>query len=62
MAEEAFENGTVVQLNSGGPLMTVDSFHADTGKYLCEWFVEGGERRYELFRGSSLSRYQPDEW
>lgn len=35
--------GDVVQLNSGGPKMTVSEIDGDT--VYCEWFIEGDVRR-----------------
>ncbi|WP_342606519.1 YodC family protein [Pantoea agglomerans] len=52
-----FENGTVVQLKSGGPSMTVDSYNESEQKYLCEWFQEGKIQR-ELFREASLDKFE----
>ncbi|QHI88697.1 YodC family protein [Klebsiella sp. MPUS7] len=34
-----FEDGAVVQLKSGGPLMTVSSFNEEYKTYHCEWFA-----------------------
>lgn len=51
-----FEDGTVVQLKSGGPLMTVEGYNRDTDRFICEWFVDGKKYR-ELFKGTSLEAY-----
>lgn len=56
--EDKFEDGALVQLKSGGPIMTVESYHKDSDKYYCEWFVNG-KRNNELFRKTSLVRYEP---
>lgn len=56
--EEKFEDGALVQLKSGGPIMTVESYHKDSDKYNCEWFANG-KRNSELFRKTSLTRYEP---
>jgi uncharacterized protein YodC (DUF2158 family) len=42
-----FRVGDVVQLNSGGPEMTI-SFILPTGKVFCVWF-DGSEKREETF-------------
>ncbi|VTP13209.1 hypothetical protein PUATCC27989T_01045 [Phytobacter ursingii] len=46
--------GTVVQLKSGGPIMTV-SYHSvrNPGSYGCLWFLNGEVKDYE-FKGDTL--------
>ncbi|EOC1349422.1 DUF2158 domain-containing protein [Cronobacter dublinensis] len=56
--EDKFEDGTLVQLKSGGPIMTVESYNKDSDKYVCEWFTNG-KRNSELFRRTSLNKYNP---
>ncbi|MCL5502106.1 DUF2158 domain-containing protein [Escherichia coli] len=56
--EEQFEAGTLVQLKSGGPIMTVESYNKDSDKYFCEWF-SNGKRNSELFRKTSLQQFKP---
>ncbi|PQL06077.1 YodC family protein [Pantoea ananatis] len=56
MADQ-FEPGTVVQLKSGGPLMTIEKFA--TNKYCCEWFLEG-ELKSGFFSGTSLKEVKED--
>ena len=51
-----FEDGTRVQLKSGGPIMTVDSFDEKTSKYICEWFKDGKLFK-ESFRETSLDEF-----
>lgn len=51
-----FEDGTRVQLKSGGPIMTVDSYDENTKKYLCEWFKDGKLYK-ESFRETSLEEF-----
>lgn len=58
---DTFENGTVVQLKSGGPLMTIDSFDEDRQQYYCEWFVKD-QRQAGHFSGTSLQKYEPGIW
>lgn len=58
---DKFEDGTVVQLNSGGPLMTVGYFDDERNQYYCEWFVKE-ERKVGFFNGSSLSIYKSESW
>ena len=45
MADETFEVGDVVQLNSGGPEMTVEHVNATDAKVTCTWFLDGQPRR-----------------
>ncbi len=58
---QAFADGCVVQLNSGGPLMTVGFFDEETEQYHCEWFVKD-ERKSANFNGSSLKEYKEEGW
>lgn len=53
-----FEDGTLVQLKSGGPVMTVESHIKDSDKYCCEWFKDG-KRYNEVFRETSIEEYVP---
>lgn len=39
----SFKPGDVVQLNSGGPRMTVSE--VDERRVYCEWFIEGEVKR-----------------
>jgi len=41
MTTERFEEGAIVELKSGGPKMTVQSFGdiGAAGKYICQWFA-----------------------
>lgn len=50
---EKLEDGTVVQLKSGGPLMTVSYFDDERGQYYCEWFVK--DERKSGFSAEPLS-------
>ncbi|WP_368893566.1 DUF2158 domain-containing protein [Kluyvera ascorbata] len=50
---EKLQDGTVVQLRSGGPLMTVSFFDDERDQYYCEWFVKD-ERKSGFFNGTSL--------
>ncbi|WP_313412009.1 DUF2158 domain-containing protein [Atlantibacter hermannii] len=56
-----FSDGTVVQLKSGGPLMTISFFDEEREQYYCEWFVKD-ERKGDYFNGTSLSEYKQDSW
>ncbi len=58
---EAFTDGTVVQLKSGGPLMTVGWYDDEREQYHCEWFVKD-ERKAGFFNGSSLKEYKEEGW
>ena len=51
MANE-WKVGDRVQLNSGGPIMTVDSF--TTLGVLCQWFVEGKKLEWGTFQAAAL--------
>ncbi|CAK0663456.1 TPA: DUF2158 domain-containing protein [Escherichia coli] len=56
-----FSDGTVVQLKSGSPLMTVSHFDDEREQYLCEWFnKENVERTY--FSGASLKEYRDEQY
>lgn len=51
MEEQKFSNGSIVQLKSGGPKMTIDkygTFMCSTG-YLCVWFDDKNEPRSQVF-------------
>jgi len=41
MADQTFKVGDLVQLKSGGPIMTVSEiyFHRPETKYWCQWFA-----------------------
>lgn len=47
-----FKLGDVVQLKSGGPLMTVTAI-ASAGDYVCEWF-SGDEPKWREFKAHAL--------
>ena len=49
---EAFKIGDVVQLKSGGPIMTVSHLH-DAGALECMWF-DGNQRRTATFKPDTL--------
>lgn len=53
-----FEDGSLVRLKSGGPVMTVDSYDDGDEKYICEWF-DNGKRNTALFRETSIEQYEP---
>lgn len=56
-----FEDGTVVQLKSGGPLMTIDTYYADGGIYLCQWFKDDKVQHAE-FKEALLNEYKQEAW
>ncbi|HGW5506481.1 TPA: YodC family protein [Citrobacter koseri] len=56
-----FSDGTVVQLNSGGPLMTVSYFDDERQQYFCEWFVKD-EPNHKFFNEASLKEYKEEGW
>jgi uncharacterized protein YodC (DUF2158 family) len=37
--QQQFKSGELVQLKSGGPVMTVQAFHNGSGNYHCTWFA-----------------------
>lgn len=43
MSKKRFKVGDVVQLRSGGPLMTIDALKVDSDKKAvrCTWFIDG---------------------
>lgn len=55
MNAPAISPGDVVQLKSGGPLMTVA--WTEDGEAFCEWFV-GGKKEGSTFPVSSLHKKQ----
>ncbi|EPC3780535.1 YodC family protein [Citrobacter farmeri] len=56
-----FSDGTVVQLNSGGPLMTVSYYDDERDQYYCEWFVNE-EPKHQFFNETSLKEYKEESW
>lgn len=46
--ENVFNPGALVQLKSGGPVMTYEGESAYTGEALCSWFADG-KRHQEAF-------------
>jgi len=54
-----FADGIVVQLNSGGPLMTVSFFDDERDQYYCEWFVKD-ERKASFFNEASLIEHKAE--
>lgn len=54
---DKLQDGTVVQLNSGGPLMTVSYFDDERDQYYCEWFTKE-KRESGFFNGSSIKEYK----
>jgi uncharacterized protein YodC (DUF2158 family) len=56
MAEQ-FRVGDVVQLKSGGPLMTVDGSD-DNGMIVCSWFGRKAKRRQDRFAEATLQRVE----
>ena len=67
--EEEFKAGDIVSLNSGGPLMTVQStFYDKSGlKWTqCNWFVKGntyswGDLKTSKFQFKELRKFNEDE-
>ncbi len=40
--------GDIVQLNSGGPAMTINSIDDDNGRLLCLWFDDAGRHEAQF--------------
>lgn len=55
MAEHEFKPGDLVQLKSGGPVMTYEDEGAMIGGALCVWF-DGKELKRERFDYAALKR------
>lgn len=56
-----FADGDVVQLKSGGPVMTVQ-FSDETRGVACQWFERGGKSQKvhsEYFPEASLVKFTP---
>lgn len=54
---DAYNEGDIVQLKSGGPSMTVEET-LDDGKYRCVWF-KGASRELGVFKENTLKTYVP---
>jgi uncharacterized protein YodC (DUF2158 family) len=57
-----FNPGDIVQLNSGGPPMTVDWCKVDAsesgqGQAKCTWFDKKNNPRFQIFPATSLRLY-----
>ena len=61
MAENKFEIGDVVHLNSGSPDMTVESVFSATSSIQTCWFNEVGEKRTAIFHPDCLHLVLTDE-
>ena len=51
-----FKDGDVVQLKSGGPLMTIEKVN-EKNSYFCVWF-DGNSPATKSFHGTSLKIYE----
>ena len=61
---EEFAIGTLVQLKSGGPVMTVEKVcEAPDGdlRAWCQWFGKGDKPSSEKFRPEMLKEYKPED-
>jgi uncharacterized protein YodC (DUF2158 family) len=58
MAKLNLNLGSLVELKSGGPIMTVKSLQASNGRYICQWFagkkLEQGEFPAESLQAATL--------
>jgi uncharacterized protein YodC (DUF2158 family) len=54
-----FKQGDIVQLNSGGPKMTVAGFHKD-GSVFCQWFA-GSKLQDGYFQKISLKPVKKEQ-
>jgi len=48
-----FQPGMVVQLKSGGPLMTISNYSQSQQQFVCQWFLEG-EVKSAFFNPTSI--------
>ncbi len=57
--QQKFQSGDLVKLKSGGPSMTVESYHSPMGvvteQVYCSWFVNG-EKRKEIFHEDAVEK------
>ncbi len=58
MDQQIFHVGDVVELNSGGPLMTVVTVH-DNGNVDCYWQIQDGSRNMLTFHHATVTRRVP---
>jgi uncharacterized protein YodC (DUF2158 family) len=54
-----FKVGDVVQLKSGGPLMTVGEVEGE--QVTCEWFADKSEARVNVFTAAMLKVHAPPQ-
>jgi uncharacterized protein YodC (DUF2158 family) len=59
MKGDTMNPGDVVQLKSGGPLMTVES--VDQSGVICVWFDAKHNRKQERFPEATLKPYDEDD-
>lgn len=55
-----FKKGDVVQLKSGGPIMTVYDVSGN-GHIGCEWFDKKDEHHDRTFAAESIEKYDPND-
>lgn len=60
MADEQFKPGDVVQLKSGGPLMTIAHYASDFEQFWCEWF-DGKKEKGHHFSPAVLKKVSEDD-
>ncbi|MDN8559321.1 YodC family protein [Citrobacter werkmanii] len=53
---DKFKGGEVVQLKSGGPVMTVSHYSASSETYVCQWF-DKNDLKASKFPENSLELY-----
>lgn len=58
-AQTSFKDGDVVQLKSGGPLMTVAGRGTTAGYHWCVWFDKDGEQQGSEFNPMTLKPASP---
>ncbi len=61
MSQETFVEGDVVQLKSGGQLMTVQGPGTTAGHVFCEWIKANGEPDGLEFKPSMLVKVNPGD-
>lgn len=52
----SFAPGDVVQMKSGGPIMTVEDVR-DDGKVICHWFGDKNKQEMGVFPAAVLEKY-----
>jgi uncharacterized protein YodC (DUF2158 family) len=54
------QRGDVVQLKSGGPVMTINALQSE-GSVVCQWFDSTGALKSGFFKAEQLRKAEPPE-